>query len=231
MKKTGLSAMIVLLVIALVMVSGCGPKEKDPIEGLAAKYAENNANGENLYISEDGTTLYYGKDGKSDLTFTGMVEFPEDGLLYIENGVWNEEFTGIYRPSNGEPGYYVAYGVFSEKNGLRLLPDGKVALLKKGRTWDEKRLYENTDDGNFYYLEEGIWQSDYTGIFASATTGKVYNIVNGTLLIETLLVDDGQGRMIYMEYGVWNPNYTGTFTDKDGNVWNIKDGVMVPDKA
>ncbi|MBQ2310716.1 MAG: hypothetical protein II186_08800 [Erysipelotrichales bacterium] len=230
MKKTGLSAMIVLLVIALVMVSGCGPKEKDPIEGLAAKYAENNANGENLYISEDGTTLYYGKDGKSDLTFTGMVEFPEDGLLYIENGIWKEDFTGIYRPSNGEAGYYVAYGVFSEKDGLRLLPDGSVALLKKGRTWDEKRLYENTDDGHHYYMKDGIWQSDYTGLYESST-GVVYYIVNGYLSRETCLADDGQGRMVYIENGIMKKDYTGTYTDPDGNVWNIKDGVMVPDKA
>ncbi len=148
-------------------------------------------------IIEENGVYYYYYDGVRQNS-SGFIQY--DGKAhYCINGVWQKNFTGLVKHSNGNS-YYVANGCRNNNTTGFIQQDGKA-----------------------HYVLKGVWQKNYTGL-VKHSNGNSYYVANGCRNNNTTGFIQQDGKAHYVLNGVWQKNFTGFFHHSNGNYYYVQNG-------
>ena len=194
--------------------------------------------GEKTLVEINGETYLF-VNGVFYSTITGFMSV--DGTwYYIENGIVDSDYTGLYTQTNGVS-YYLVNGVCDlATSGVFQVGDAYYYITNSRLQTSINGLIKV--DGTWYYFESGV--ASYTGL-VTQTNGIQYYVENGVCdLATTGAVKDGDayyyvvnsrftssinglinvgGTWYYFENGV--ASYTGLVTQTNGVQYYVEDGV------
>ena len=182
-----------------------------------------------LVLDQDGKTRLY-KNGEVVTSYIGLYEKePGSNVFYgLKEGVWVENWEGLYLHSSNGRYYFLKDGVW--QRGLDTLYkhslNGKWYYLKNG-IWQKGYLglWQNpNDNGRYYYLNNGLWQKGYDGLYVHSKNQWTYYLRDGIWNRVTEWYKHSQnGQTYYIEIGLWR----GTYKDRNG-VQKKSTSVVVP---
>ncbi|RZJ66750.1 MAG: DUF839 domain-containing protein [Flavobacterium sp.] len=198
----------------LVEIDPVTAKVRDYGQGQEKLWAMGRMNHENVVISNDGTTAYYGEDGGTNCVYKYVMDTPGDlrnGTVYVlklnlalsgqdpssSTGVWVEVPNDTQADRNSMSAVAVAVGgtSFNGVEDVEINPvNGKIFFTAKG--FD--RVYD--------FIDNGTTVSE----FETFVGGKSYDIETGTATFTE-------------PWGDGNDNLT--FDDR-GNLWVCQDGGL-----
>lgn len=197
----------------LVEIDPVTAKVMDYGNGQEKLWAMGRMNHENVMITEDGTTAYYGEDGATHLVYKYVMDTPGDltaGTVYVfkadiplsdrdpssSTGTWVEvpNDTQADRNNMNQVASAVGGTSFNGVEDVEIGPDGKIYFTAKGFN----RVYRFKDNGN--------------------TISEFETFVGGT----SYSIETEQGTFTE-PWGDGNDNLT--FDDK-GNLWVLQDGGL-----
>lgn len=166
-----------------------------------------------------GTDRYiprYFVNGKVDTTFRGIMAIG-DNCWILEEGMFEEDFTGLIANETGVSRYYNE-GVFDATycGVAEHYEDGNMYYVTNGLIDTTYNGFVKAD-GTVYYFVNGTVDYTYTGIWTDPDDGNTYYIKGGTISRDNgyITID---GALMYFNWGVLD-------TSKDGIIKNPYTGI------
>ena len=191
--------------------------------------------------------LYYFRGSSVARDVTGVMYSGEKGWIYVKEGVYDPTYTGF--ASNGSSTWYFENGVAAtEKTGLYLIGEECVYLtngqvdtrvtgfyelsgtyyyVKNGRTTDVEDIIYNASAGEWWYVKDGVFQSD-TETIAHNANGWFY-VKNGVVDFDFTGVSENSSGIYYCQNGQVKFAYTG-FGEYNGQWYYFENSIIATTK-
>ena len=157
-------------------------------------------------------TLYYFRGSSVARDVTGVMYNGEKGWIYVKEGAYDPTYTGF--ASNGSSTWYFENGVAAtEKTGLYLIGEECVYLTKGQVDTTVAGFYEMS--GDYYYIVNGR-TTDVEDIIYNAATGEWWYVENGKFQSNAETIAHNANGWYYVKDGIVDFGFTGVSENSNG---------------
>ena len=156
--------------------------------------------------------LYYFRGSSVARDVTGVMYNGEKGWIYVKEGAYDPTYTGF--ASNGSSTWYFENGVAAtEKTGLYLIGEECVYLTKGQVDTTVAGFYEMS--GDYYYIVNGR-TTDVEDIIYNAATGEWWYVENGKFQSNAETIAHNANGWYYVKDGIVDFGFTGVSENSNG---------------
>lgn len=164
-----------------------------------------------LMKEADGKWHYY-PNGQRSKKKTATLTNHKGKWFYVENGVWNTEYTGLFKYKN--KWFYIKDGKWDSSTETLTKYNGKWFYIKNGK-WDSSITTLFKYKGKTFYIKNGKWDSTVTKLIKH--NSKLCYVKSGKLCKDTTFFEY-KDKLYYIKNGIATLNFSGKITLKNGKL-------------